>query len=105
MELLTDIEKSNIIFKSINMYKPGENDLFVIIPLVIMERIKEKHMQLGSFDPADIYNEIKDCFDFFNSFVEEKNMDLPKITSEQYEATRCLINEGVYELYGDVDEV
>lgn len=104
MELLTDIEKSNIIFKSINEYKPGQNDLFVIIPVFVMERIQEKHMQLENFDSNDIYDEIEDCFNFLNSFIKERNMDLPKITSEQYEATKCLINEGIYELYGDINE-
>lgn len=103
MNLLTDVEKSNVIFKAINSYKPGENDLFIIIAVLVIEKIQQKHMQLNNFSPDDIYDEIEDCFSFFNSFIRERNIDLPKITLEQCEATKQLINQGINELYGDIN--
>ena len=104
MDLLTDIEKSNIIFKAIRNYKPGENDFFVLITIEVFNVITHKKMQLGTIDTKDLYEEISDCFDFFNSFVVEKNMDLPKIPKEHYDLTMYMINDAINDINGNNDK-
>lgn len=101
MTLLTDIDKSNIIFTAIRDYKQGESDFFILITLAVFNTISNKKSQLDVIDTQILYEEISDCFDFFNAFIKEKNMELPEIPSEHYDITMYMINDVIDDIKGN----
>ena len=71
--LLSDEEHFAIILSAIRDYTPGEND----IAILIVEKVSTQLSSLvdKQFSTQDIYNEVAECFDFYNDFVREKKLD------------------------------
>lgn len=96
--LLTPNEHLTIILSSIRDYKPGEND----IPILIVEKISKQLIESvdNQITTQDIYDEVEECFNFYNDFIEDKNVDLQKIDDGFYELVKTYLNMIVEEYNG-----
>lgn len=98
--LLSDEEHFAIILATIRDYEEGKND----IPILMVEKIC-KHL-LNSvdkqIDTQEIYDEIIECFSFYNDFIKEKDVDLKTIPEEFYDLVELYINEIVKEMKKNV---
>lgn len=93
--LLSDEEHFGIIMMAIRDYIPGETDIAILIVEKVSKQIIESvDVQ---FTTQDIYDEVIECFDFYNDFVTEKNIDLKKIDDSLYEFVRQQLNDIVEE--------
>ena len=65
--LLSDEEHFAIILSAIRDYTPGEND----IAILIVEKVSTQLSSLvdKQFSTQDIYNEVAECFDFYNDLL------------------------------------
>ena len=81
--LLSDEEHFAIILSAIRDYTPGEND----IAILIVEKVSSQLSDLidKQFTTQDIYDEVVECFDFYNDFIKEKQIKLKTINEELYE--------------------
>ena len=88
--LLSDEEHFAIILSAIRDYTPGEND----IAILIVEKVSTQLSSLvdKQFSTQDIYNEVAECFDFYNDFVREKKLDLKQIDDRLYELVMQYLN-------------
>lgn len=88
--LLSDEEHFAIILSAIRDYTPGEND----IAILIVEKVSTQLSSLvdKQFSTQDIYNEVAECFDFYNDFVREKKLDLKQIDDGLYELVMQYLN-------------
>ena len=93
--LLSDNEHLTIILSAIRDYKPGEND----IAILIVEKVSQQIIDLvdKQFNTQDIYNEVEECFDFYNAFIKERNVDLKPIEEGFYELVKEYLNMVVKE--------
>lgn len=96
--LLTPNEHLTIILSSIRDYQPGEND----IPILIVEKISKQLIESvdNQITTQDIYDEVEECFNFYNDFIENKNVDLHKIDDGFYELVKTYLNMIVEEYDG-----
>lgn len=88
--LLSEEEHFTIVLSAIRDYIPGEND----IAILIVEKVSNQIINSVSdeFSTQDIYNEVAECFDFYNDFVKEKNIDLKIIEDGFYELVSQYLN-------------
>ena len=88
--LLSDEEHFSLILEAIRDYTPGEND----IGILIVEKVSTQLRKLVSkqFSTQDIYDEVAECFDFYNDFVREKQIDLKTIEEGMYELVMEYLN-------------
>lgn len=88
--LLSDEEHFAIILSAIRDYIPGEND----IAILIVEKVSTQLRSLvdKQFSTQDIYNEVAECFDFYNDFIKEKKLDLKQIEDGLYELVMQYLN-------------
>ena len=93
--LLTDEDHLAIIIMAIRDYIPGETDVAILIVEEVSNQIIKQVND--SFTTQDLYDEIVECFDFYNDFVTEKNIDLKTIDDSIYEFVRQQLNELVEE--------
>lgn len=95
--LLTDEERFTIILSAIRDYHPGEND----IPILIVEKVSKQIINSvdKQFSTQDIYDEVEECFNFYNDFVKEKNMGLKLIDDGFFELVKEYLNMIVKEEY------
>lgn len=96
--LLTPNEHLTIILSSIRDYQPGEND----IPILIVQKISKQLIDSvdNQITTQDIYDEVEECFNFYNDFIEDKNVDLEKIDDGFYELVKTYLNMIVEEYDG-----
>lgn len=96
--LLTPNEHLTIILSSIRDYQPGEND----IPILIVQKISKQLIDSvdNQITTQDIYDEVEECFNFYNDFIENKNVDLEKIDDGFYELVKTYLNMIVEEYDG-----
>lgn len=96
--LLSDEEHFTIILSAIRDYTPGEND----IGILIVEKVSTQLRTLvdKQFSTQDIYDEVAECFDFYNDFVKEKQIDLKIIEEGMYELVMEYLNLIVEEYDG-----
>lgn len=96
--LLSDEEHFTIILSAIRDYTPGEND----IAILIVEKVSTQLSTLvkEQFTTQDIYNEVAECFNFYNDFVKEKKLDLRQIEEGMYELVMQYLNIIVEEYDG-----
>lgn len=94
--LLSDEDHFAIIMMAIRDYIPGETD----IAILIVEKVSNQIIESVStqFSTQDIYDEVIECFNFYNDFVTEKNIDLKKIDENIYEFVRIQLNNIVEEI-------
>ena len=95
--LLTDEEHFTIILSAIRDYQPGEND----IPILIVEKVSKQIINSvdKEFSTQDIYDEVEECFNFYNEFVKEKKIDLKTIDDGFFELVKEYLNIIVKEEY------
>lgn len=98
--LLSDEEHFTIILSAIRDYTPGEND----IAILIVEKVSLQLSDLidKQFTTQDIYDEVVECFDFYNDFIKEKQIKLKTINEELYELVLAYLNM-VVEEYNEMD--
>ena len=98
--LLSDEEHLTIILSAIRDYTPGETD----IAILIVEKVSNQLSGLVSqqFSTQDIYDEVVECFDFYNDFIKEKNIDLKFINDDVYELVLMYLNM-IVEEYNEMD--
>lgn len=99
--LLSDEEHFAIILSAIRDYTPGEND----IAILIVEKVSTQLRSLvdKQFSTQDIYNEVAECFDFYNDFVKEKKIDLKQIDDGLYELVIEYLNM-IVEEYDEMEK-
>lgn len=100
--LLTPNEHLTIILSSIRDYHPGEND----IPILIVQKISKQLIESvdNQITTQDIYDEVEECFNFYNDFIESKNVDLEKIDDGFYELVKTYLNM-IVEEYNGINEI
>lgn len=98
--LLSDEEHFTIILSAIRDYTPGETD----IAILIVEKVSNQLSGLVNqqFSTQDIYDEVVECFDFYNDFIKEKNIDLKFINDDVYELVLMYLNM-IVEEYNEMD--
>lgn len=101
IELLNNADKSNIVFATIREYKSGENDISILIFTKVCQLIIQKKAQFDHIDTQDIYDNTKECFDFYNAFIKEHNLELPLIPSEHYDLVVEMCNKAIKEEIND----
>ena len=96
MSLLSDEEKFGIVLASIRDYKEGEND----IAILIVEKLSKQLINSinNQIDTQDILNEVIECYNFYNDFIEQKNVNLKTIPEEWYELSEIYMNQVVKEV-------
>ena len=99
--LLSDEEHFAIILDAIRDYIPGEND----IAILIVEKVSTQLRNLvdKQFSTQDIYNEVAECFDFYNDFIKEKKIDLREIEEGMYELVIQYLNM-IVEEYDEMEK-
>ena len=80
--LLTDVEMANIVFTD-------------IISLSL-KKINQKEVYIK--DMQDVCDTLMECFDLYNAFVKEKNMNLPLIQESSYDMVVVLLNNAIGEM-------
>ena len=95
-ELLTDVEKANIIFIAIQQYKNDENRIATDIVSLVVNTILKKKIHID--DTQDLCDIVLDCFDLYNSFVQEKNIQTPLIDDASYDLIVNILNNIVGEM-------
>lgn len=88
--LLSDEEHLTIILSAIRDYIPGENDIAILIVQKVSNQLST--LVNEQFSTQDIYDEVVECFDFYNDFVNEKNIDLKTIDDGMYELVLQYLN-------------
>ena len=98
--LLSDEEHFTIILSAIRDYTPGETD----IAILIVEKVSNQLSGLVNqqFSTQDIYDEVVECFDFYNDFIKEKKIDLKPIDDDIYELVLVYLNM-IVEEYDEMD--
>ena len=99
--LLSDEEHFAIILSAIRDYTPGESD----IAILIVEKVSTQLRSLVDkrFSTQDIYDEVAECFDFYNDFVKEKKLDLKQIDDGLYELVIEYLNM-IVEEYDEMEK-
>ena len=99
--LLSDEEHFAIILSAIRDYTPGESD----IAILIVEKVSTQLRSLVNkqFSTQDIYDEVAECFDFYNDFVKEKKLDLKQIDDGLYELVIEYLNM-IVEEYDEMEK-
>lgn len=99
MNILSTLEETNIVFLAIRSYKPEQNSIFNLLSTNIYQGIMQKlNKEDIHISTQDIYDTFSECFDHYNAFVKQKQMDLPILTQEHYDMLASIINDIVDEL-------
>lgn len=94
--LLTDVEMANIVFIAIQNYKNNENKIVTDIISLSLKKINQKEVYIK--DMQDVCDTLMECFDLYNAFVKEKNMNLPLIQESSYDMVVVLLNNAIGEM-------
>lgn len=88
--MLTANEHLTIILSAIRDYQTGEND----IPILIVEKVCNQipNSVDNQISTQDIYNEVEECYNFYNDFIKEKNVNLKVIEEGYYELVKEYLN-------------
>lgn len=96
MILLDDVEMVNIVFLTLQQYRDTENKITTTIVNLIIKEILKKEKTIES--TQDICDTILECFDMYNDFIQEKNMDFPLIDDASYDLIVNVLNSIVGEM-------
>lgn len=96
MSLLSDEERFGIVLASIRDYNEGENDIAIlIVEKLTTQLIDSINHQINT---QEILDEVIECYNFYNDFIEQKNINLKTIPEEWYELVELYLNEVVKEV-------
>lgn len=96
--LLSDEERFSIVLNTIREHQNGIND----IPMIIVDKVCKQVIQSVNkqIDTQEIYDEVVECFNFYNDLVKEKNLsDLPIIEDEFYDLVEVFLNDVIKEVF------
>lgn len=99
--VLNENDMYNIIFKTIQQ-KPGELTAMTLMRnacQAITDKVE------GNIDTQEICDDVLNCFDYYNDFIKEKNMNLPVVGETYYNMVVVVINALVGEILNERDEV
>ena len=93
--LLNDEERFAIVLASIRDYKEGENDIQILIVQQLTNQLNKKLINSidNQIDTQEILDETLEIYDFYNEFIEEKNINLKTIESQWYDLVELYLNE------------
>lgn len=94
--LLSNEKQFDILLSTIYDYQEGVND----IPILMVQKICQQLIQSidKQTDTQEIYDTVVDCFDFYNDFIKEKNVDLQPIEDGFYDLVELYINDIIKEM-------
>lgn len=97
--LLSDEEHFTIILSAIRDYEKGKTD----VAILIVEKVTNQIISCvkDNFTTQDVFDEIVEVFNFYNDFINEKNIDMKSIPSEMIDLVEVYINEVI----NDVGEI
>lgn len=90
--LLSDKERYTIVLSTIRDYESGVNDVSI---LLIEKVIAQIYNVNKSITTQDIFDEIVETIEYYNTFIEDKNIDFKKIPEEIIDLVEQYINEVV----------
>ena len=99
--LLSDEERFSIVLNTIREHQNGIND----IPMIIVDKVCKQVIQSVNkqIDTQEIYDEVVECFNFYNDLVKEKKIsDLPIIENEFYDLVEVFLNDAIKEVFKNV---
>lgn len=93
--LLNDEERFAIVLASIRDYKEGKNDIPILIVQQLTNQLNKKLINSidNQIDTQEILDETLETYDFYNEFIEEKNINLKTIESQWYDLVELYLNE------------
>ena len=93
--LLNDEERFAIVLASIRDYNEGENDIPILIVQQLTNQLNKKLINSidNQIDTQEILDETLEIYDFYNEFIEEKNINLKTIESQWYDLVELYLNE------------
>lgn len=93
--LLNNEERFAIVLASIRDYKEGENDIPILIVQQLTNQLNKKLINSidNQIDTQEILDETLETYDFYNEFIEEKNINLKTIESQWYDLVELYLNE------------
>lgn len=93
--LLNNEERFAIVLASIRDYKEGENDIPILIVQQLTNQLNKKLINSidNQIDTQEILDETLEIYDFYNEFIEEKNINLKTIESQWYDLVELYLNE------------
>lgn len=99
--LLSDDDRLEITLGTILEHNEDLNDVpMIIIDRVCKQIIKSVNKQI---DTQEIYDEIIECFNYYNDFVIEKNIvELPIVDEGFYELCEVFLNDAIKEVFKNV---
>lgn len=95
--VLTEDDIFNIVFYTIQQ-KPGEKTATTLMRNVC-QGIVDKNK--GMIDTQEILDDVINCFNYYNDFVEEKKMNLPIIGETYYSMAEITLNAAIGEILND----
>lgn len=95
--VLTENDMFNIVFTTIQQ-KPGEETALILMRNTC-QAITDKVQ--GGIDTQEICDDVLNCFDYYNDFVNEKNMNLPIIGETYYNMVVIVLNALIGEIIND----
>lgn len=94
--LLDETEMANIVFLAIQKHKSNENKIVTDIICLSLDKITKKQNNIE--DMQDLCDALMECFDLYNAFITEKNMNLPPIQEGSYDMVVALLNNVIGEM-------
>lgn len=79
--VLSEDEKFTFVYKSLNKANKTSNDISLSLIDKLFNKIVEDDIQVTIID---VFVAVKDLFDYYNAFVEEKKISAPLIGEETY---------------------
>ena len=95
--VLSEDDMYNIIFKTIQQ-KPGEKTAMTLIRNTFDIIIKKNQSVI---DTQEICDDVLNCFDYYNDFIQEKQMNLPIVGETYYNMVVIVINALVGEMLNE----
>lgn len=95
--VLTENDMYNIIFQTIQQ-KPKDKTAMVLMRNACDMIVKKNK---GLIDTQEICDDMLNCFDYYNDFIKEKNMNLPVIGETYYNMVVVVLNALIGEILNE----
>ena len=95
--VLTEDDMFNIVFATIQQ-KPGEKTALELMRNTC-QAITDKAQ--GGIDTQEICDDVLNCFDYYNDFVNDKKMNLPVIGETYYNMVVVVLNALIGEILNE----
>lgn len=95
--VLTEDDMFNIVFATIQQ-KPGEKTALELMRNTC-QAITDKAQ--GGIDTQEICDDVLNCFDYYNDFINDKNLNLPVIGETYYNMVVVVLNALIGEILNE----